>query len=398
MSRALFFERYYRQIDRMRRRDSAVRLFTSTTEDSNVTSPLETRLLQKIESSADPEARAVSLAELGSYWARTGEFERSEGARQELRREFGDGHSLHVSILIMLLEAHLLYFRELSPNARDRLARASLLSKAANARDLVALTSSWMAHLEFNQARHDAMVDQITLAIDSLAPENVAAECRIALVLGDCFLYVGNRQVSQSWYERARRAANILGDHAAIGALTYNRAALRVARTRVESILGGNAEPDVVQLRLDVESAINYQRVARLISLEHLLSTAKIGVLLLASDFESALNSISELLSSAQVPPDSAQELMLRADKALALGQLGYIDGSREILSSYPESRLAIISPDDRAVALDALRAGWDACGDRSRAAELHEHALYAATEHQSNTVRLKAKLERFAI
>jgi hypothetical protein len=337
------------------------------------------------------------LAELGSYWARTGEFELADRARQDLRRDFGDGRSLSVSILIMLLEAHLLYFRELSPLARDRLARASLLSRAANARNLIALTSSWMAHLEFNQAQHDAMVEQISLCIDSLTSENKAAECRISLVLGDSFLYVGNRKRSQAWYERARRAANDLGDHAAIGALTYNRAALRVARSRIEMLFDdGGAEVDLIQLRLEVESAINYQRVARLVSLDHLLSTAKIGALLLASDFGSALNLVSELLSSGQVPEKSAQEMLLVADKALALGRLGSVDECKQVLASFPYVELSTLNPDDKAVALNALATAWSECGDQGRAEETRAQAVMAAAEHRSRTARLEANLDRF--
>ena len=89
-----------------------------------MTSPLVFRLLAEIDAAVDLEARAQLSGELACYWARTGEFERAETVRRQLRQTHGDGHNIRVSILIMIAEALLLYYRELSSNARDRMARA----------------------------------------------------------------------------------------------------------------------------------------------------------------------------------------------------------------------------------------------------------------------------------
>ena len=95
-----------------------------------MTSPLVRRLVANIDLCHDTERRACHVAELACYWARVGEFEEAERLRTELRRDFGDCRSVRVSVLIMCIEALLMYFRELSPLARGRMAGANVLSTA----------------------------------------------------------------------------------------------------------------------------------------------------------------------------------------------------------------------------------------------------------------------------
>jgi hypothetical protein len=144
-----------------------------------------------IQERRDPEARAMLLAELACYYARIGEFEDAETMRRDLRAEFSDGHSAPVSILIMVLESLLLYFRELSPLARDRMLRANLLSKAFREKRLVLLTSAWLAHIDFNQGRFDSMATAIQSTLETIESDDGTANCRVFLVLGDAFSFCG---------------------------------------------------------------------------------------------------------------------------------------------------------------------------------------------------------------
>lgn len=320
-----------------------------------MTSPLVRRLVSQIDECRNAEMRGILVAELACYWARVGEFTEAERLRKELRRDFGDGKSARVSILIMCSEALHLYYQELSPNARDRMARASLLSKAVGDGRLIALTSAWLAHIYFNLNRFDQMATDLRSCLCVMSADDGTAECRASLVLGDAFLFVGDVQKSQVYYERARSAAVSLGDQAAVGAMTYNRAALRVARARFNRIDGKSDDFELSMIRGEVQSAINYQAVAQLRSLDHLLQAAQVGVLMLAGSYADAETQIRTVLDSSAVPANSPQWLLLSTDLALALARLGREDEALTQAQSLSEAAIDCLRADDRALALASL-------------------------------------------
>lgn len=318
-------------------------------------SPLESRLTARIAEATDESLRGIYLAELACYCARVGDFDRAESHRVELRSVFGDGRDLRVSVLIMTLEALLLYFRELSPAARDRLLRARLLCTAAKEHRLLALTSAWLAHIDFNLDRFDEMSESIALGIRSLDADDGAAECRLALVLGDAFMYCEQEAAARHWYDRAHVSAIRLGDQAAIGAMTYNRAALRVANLRIAKVVEPSRAVDFALAKAELKSATNYQAVAGLRSLDHLLKAAQVGVLMLEDDFSSASTHIQQILDSGEVPIHSGAFHTLRADRLTCFVELGDIRSARECAVAFTDSVLKSLSPDDRVHCLAAL-------------------------------------------
>ena len=364
-------------------------------------SPLERRLLAALDAATSSEHRAPLLAELAGYWARMGEASRAEKARLELRREFGDYRSPRISVLIMVLEALQAYYGDLSPRARDRMLRASLLSKGFRDPGLIALTSSWMAHIELNHARFDSMVSELNRALqalDEVHSNRGFAPCRIALTLGDANLMAGLPAVAQIWYDAARRDANEMGDHAAIGAMTYNRAALRVARARFDEVAGMDSGIDRTLLRVDVDSAINYQSAAQLRSLEHLLTTARASLCVLQCQFEDATSTISRLLNSSEVPDPSVQRLLLEADFALSLAKTDRLEEARKHVNSCVKaySAVTLIPTDDQCLIASSVCEAARLCGmldvHQSWAAQL----AGAVERHSELCVGLAEKLSHF--
>jgi hypothetical protein len=329
-----------------------------------MTSPLVQRLVAGRAATTDSESQAALTAELACYWARVGEFEEAERLRVELRKVYGDGRSARVSILIMIAEALQLYFKDLSPLARDRMVRANLLSNACQERRLVSLSSAWLAHIDFNLNDFETMTKSLDLCFAAIEEDDGMAECRASLVLGDAFLFCGEMQASRRWYERARLAANKVGDQAAIGAITYNRAALRVAAARVTSVGGQIPEESMIALRTEVNTAINYQAIARLISLDHLLKSAVVGTLMLERNFEAASAAISELLNSESVPSDSGELALLLADHAHCLAVDGSAELSCERQRQVLEMPLLKLGGDDRALIYASIGQACDLRGD----------------------------------
>ena len=363
-----------------------------------MTSPLVERLLTNIDESQNRESRACLAAELACYWARVGEFDRAEDLRDELRKNFGDGHSVRVSILIMCIEALLAYFRELSPQARDRMVRANLLSVAARDHKLIALTSAWMAHIDFNLNKFDSMASAVTSCLSSIAYDDGTAECRVSLVLGDAFLFTGDSAPSDAWYRRARSAAERIGDQAAIGALTYNRAALHVAAARTRRLDTEMWAPDIDLVWAEIKSAVNYQYTAQLKSLDHLLKTARVGALILRNQLDDALVLINEILNSSDISDISAQWVTLKADRALALASLGYTTEALRDIDALRHFSIEQFSPDDRMLILHSLCEAKRICGRTDCLPDLEAARRDAIMTHRKLIVDLKSFISPFNI
>lgn len=366
-------------------------------------SPLEQRLLAALNRETSPDERAPLLVELAGYWARAGEAEQAEQARVALRAEFKDYRSPRISVLIIVLEALQAYYSDLSPYARDRMLRASLLSKGLRDPALIALTSSWMAHIEFNHARFDSMSNEVARAVDALNQLTVEpgfAPCRIALTLGDANLLAGRPSTAQSWYDRARREANRLGDHAAIGAMTYNRAALRVARARFEDLAGLDSGIDRSLLRVDVDSAVNYQNVAQLKSLEHLLTTARASLFVLRRQFQDAVSIIPPLLTSTDVPNPSTQRLQLEADLALSLAHVQRPDEARNLVESCVRAYSDVVSipTDDQCVIAASVSEAAKLCGMMEVHEQWSAQLVGAVERHGEVCTGLAEKLSAFPL
>ncbi len=365
-------------------------------------SPFEQKLFEKLALVEDPEARALIRVDLAVYWARVGDEAAAERERQDLRREFGDARSPRVSIGIMILEALQAYYSRLDPGARDRLMRASLLSKSFKDAGLIAQTSSWLAHIELNGARFDLMVKELKVAVEAAAKLDGSSDftrCRIALTLGDANLIVGRLTASQAWYDVARREANEVGDHAAVGAMTYNRAALRVARARFEDVAKIESGIDRSLLRLDVESAVNYQSAARLRSLEHLLSTAKASLLIYQGRYADAIPIIEPLLASPEVAQKSAQRFLLEADLALALVETGRLEAARQGIASLAESINdgTSIPSDDFALIASSVSKALSCLNQDDEAGSWRTSVLRAVDEHNAVCAGLADQLLQFS-
>ncbi len=361
-----------------------------------MTAPLVSRLEAIALSTNNPVHKAICSAHIACYLARVGEFDEVERRRVDLRKEFGDGRSAPVSILIMCVEALVLYYKGLDPNARDRLARANLLSVACRQPDLVALTYAWLAHIDFNLGRFPAMLLAISRCMEAIDWDDGTALLRVSLVLGDALSFSGHDGGARKWYEQARLLSSRLGDQAAIGAITYNRAALRVAAARVRSLSQPLDAQALTILDAEVRSAVNYQSLARLNSLDHLLQSSTIGVLMLQSRYEEAINAIDRLLATAAVPADSSELMLLYADSALANAKLGRSELGSERAKAAMAMNSETFGADDKAL-LHGTLAAFSLLNEDAGAAENHRLARdVAVREHEATIASLTSLLEPY--
>ncbi len=361
-----------------------------------MTAPLIQRLEAEIRATTDGVLQAELYAQVACYQARVGEFEEAERIRARVRSVYGDGRSPQVSIRIMCAEGLLLYYKGLDPSARDRLFRANLLSAALSLPNLVALTSAWLAHVDFNAGRFEAMAKSAASCLAVLYADDGSADCRIGLVLGDAFAYVGDEKVSKRWYERARRLANRLGDHAAVGALTYNRAVLHLARARIDALSGRLDNSRIGLIVTEVQSAVNYQAVAQLSSLDHLLRSASASSLLLEERYSDATTAILKLIASTEVPTGSAELALLYSDNAFCLAELGQWQMATEMAAAGAAIDSSGFDFDDRALIFDSLSKYHLLAGESERALKYRDQADLSLTKHRESLASLATLLEPF--
>lgn len=284
--------------------------------------PVVTRLSSEIAACSHSIRRAELTAELACYLARAGDLREAARLTDGLRADFGGGSHARVSVLIMLIEALRFYFADRSPCAFDRLRRACLISAGIRDRELVALSEAWMAQLCFRCGNYVEFGQSLRKAFDNLDEDNLSARCRLAITLASSFLLSNDHANSRYWYAKARDAAVSYGDQAAIGAITYNRAAIQVHVLRTARATGVSVLQDPALVLSEVDSAINYQRMVGLSSLDHLLCMPRLGALLALGRYADANALAERMLASAEIPLTSTERVMLAVDHALCRYEL----------------------------------------------------------------------------
>lgn len=321
-----------------------------------MTAPCLVRLEAAIAQETNADRQAELLAEKGCYLARVGESESVQAIRAKLRQTHGKGESLGVSIRLMLLEGLDSYFRVLGGQARDRISRAQLLSVAAQDHALSSLASGWLAHIDFNDGRISDAIRNVRFALEKVQEGQWDSMVRIGLVCGDLHMAYSDISIGRRWYAHAHHAAIVYGDQAAIGAWTYNSAAIRLFRLRVRAALGlDNSETDLRFAEAEIGNAVNFQSVAGVRSLDHLLVAAQSHVCMLRHDYVAAASMLNEILSGAQVPDTYAYRATLLADAVLANVEAGNVELAKSYHSAIEQSMIDSLDVDDRIIVIDAL-------------------------------------------
>lgn len=321
-----------------------------------MTAPCILRLDAAIENEQDADLKALLLAEKACYLARVGDTQAVSDIRSLLRSSYGKGENLAVSIRLMLLEGLDAYFGVLGGQARDRIARAQLLSVAAKHKELISLSSGWLAHIDFNDNRIADSIRNVRLAIDCLQEAQWDSLVRLALVCGDLHMAYADYPTGRRWYAHAHHAALAYGDQAAIGAWTYNSAAIRLFRLRVRKTLGLEVSEDEIRFaEAEIANAVNFQHVAGVRSLNHLLVAAQSHVHILKGDHLAASESLQELVSDSVLPEAYLYRLTLLTDAIVSNLQIGRVDIARDLSSRIDFARLEELDVDDRIICLGSL-------------------------------------------
>ncbi|MBL8289848.1 MAG: hypothetical protein JNL85_17825, partial [Rubrivivax sp.] len=198
------------------------------------------------------------------------------------------------------------------------------------------------------------------------------------------------------WYAKAHEHATKLGDHATIAALTYNRAAMGTFMARVHSAAAQVEASHAARLSNEVRTAVNYQAIAQLTSLQALLDYALASSHILAGRYVDALAPLAKMVETMPSTSPLERSLVLRCDLALCLALTGRLDEAKACIAAVPVEALAKCTPDDQVVAAAALVGAMRACGLTEEAARAEGSLAGAIKQHEENVAALRKTLAPF--
>lgn len=361
-------------------------------------SELLRRLDRDLRDASDPLHRVVLLSKKGLYLARTGEFEATRGIIGDLRSVFGSGTSARATARIMLTEGILHLYESMSSKALERVAGAQALAIAARDSSLIAVSSAWKAHVEFEMSRFDSMHESIRTAMQYASEIDHDAHARLAMVLCSSFFLVGDRRSAQTWFVKSHDSAQVEGDQAGIEALLYNRAALWFAWLRAKRCMSKLPSEQISLARLEISSATNLQNLTRIKALTNLVHLCSARLFILEERFEQAIDALQSVRDARPFADWNFCKSLVDMEIAYCLFALGSHSDALDRLSLVDVSAIERLDVDERLVSAWMRR---EMCrfdrryGDLSAAeAQFDLHAR----QYSESVEKLKELLVPFAV
>jgi tetratricopeptide (TPR) repeat protein len=313
-------------------------------------SPLLSRLNDRLANTSNPDERAEIQVRRACYLARIGAFSDARSLVLELRREFNDGHNALISAWIMLAEGLIEIFENMSPRAKDRIARAQLISIAIKSRTLGAIASSWKAHIDFETSDFGGMINSLKLAIEYADSDNHDAHARLGMIIAGAMYLCGDRESAQSWFMKSRSHALDAGDQASIDALIYNRAAFSMSWLRSERCFGPQDASVIALVKLEIASSRNFQGLARIGALNHFVDLCEARILILSNDYEGALSILRKVRGAGPFADYNFSVDIVDLEISYCLQMMGRVDEALEIFTPTAGLDFSMFDVDDRLV------------------------------------------------
>jgi len=299
-----------------------------------------------------------------------------------------------LTIMHMCLDGLINYYSEQSPASSERLRAAHALASTYKCRQEQAFSAAWLAHVEFNRDRWEAMFEALRSCLAALDVTDRATAGRLSLVVADALTHCGEFKFAKAWYEHARKLLTSIGDHAAIEAFMYNGAALRLHAARLRRLNEPVSSEELVVLGGEIASATNYQRMTDQRSLDYLLSAATANHKILREEFGVARDLIVDLLEAGQIPKASNAPPLLLADYALCLAQLRDETASLEAIHKAEAAMSDELSDDDAAIATNSLATACWLMGQQERASHWKARSAESLRAFEVTQSRLRSGME----
>ena len=349
------------------------------------------RLEAEIASARSPLEADCKRAERAAYLARVGGSKEAQTVVRELQQKYGVSPNARVSSWLHLVLGLVGHFSDMDPAARDRVLRAHALSTAADLIPLRALSSAWVAHMDYQQANMSSTVDRASESLRLATDDDHSARSRASLVVAQAYHFAGRVDIALLWYRRARNHASAEGDEATLSALMHNMAWLRAQQLRVQGWMQSESARDDGYALLGAESVGNFDLMIGSTSLSALIPVLRAQIHAARGQYDKALALYEVNLNQAVRDGMGRLHADLTADQAWCRVNLGQTKESREDAIAAEALIDANGHFDDRAMAHGRLAQVFSALGDADRAAHHKGAALEAFAGHEA----LKAEILR---
>ena len=313
-------------------------------------SPLLLRLDQKLRVSKDARSRAELKTKQAGYYARIGNFVAAKSIITELRREFGDGHNGRITVCIMISEALIHHYENLSSNALDRIIRAQFISRLINDSQLEAISSAWRAHIEFDSSKFEEMFVSLRCAIDKVSPSNYDALARVSNIICKVAILCGATDIAKEYFKIGREHALREGDQAGIEAIQHNKAAFRLSRIRSMRCLGDIDAREVIEVRVEIETARSLQNLVRVTALASYIDLCHARLLIMEDRFQEAVDCLIEIKDHGPYPVGSFAPEVIDMEVSYCYGVMGNLDKALLLFERNKLEHLKLLDPDERLV------------------------------------------------
>ena len=344
---------------------------------------------------ARPGAGGLPAPGRGIYLARQGKYEEAQSIVDALRGEFAARPNAEVTGWISLVEALIQFYSQPGPKALDRLRRAHALSRAMNHPVLVPRCAAWLAHIEFNAKRMEAMRQYAVEALRLAQPAHPAALARVNLVIADAFHYAGRFDLDKPWYAAVREHALAEGDDAMISAMLHNVAALRANQVRLADAFDEPQHEEAKRALLELESTGNYDFGIGTLSLALLIPPVRAQLLMALGRFADAVPLYSVTLDKQNTENLERREACFLAERALCLARIGQVEAARADVDAACARIANRADPDDIAAMHARVAEVLNQLGQRKRSAEHMGLAMEYGRRHLDAQAELLGQLER---
>ena len=198
------------------------------------------------------------------YKARLGYLDDAREIIRSARSVLSQMNTAQIVAYINFAEGVCEYFENGAAKAIDKLNRSRALATGCPPNDdLPLLVAAWLAAVHRILGQWDNLSRDLAdiFVAGRVVSDEVAA--RACLVVADTCEDVGAVTKANNWYKSARESALRLGDDSSLGAILYNRAAIKVFNVRIQEVKGLNLDIDECHLIVQAASAENYAQYVK---------------------------------------------------------------------------------------------------------------------------------------
>ncbi|MDC8784603.1 hypothetical protein [Roseateles koreensis] len=297
---------------------------------------------------------------------------------------------------LQFAEGLMCYYADFSDSGREDMAQALIKAQAHGDQALEALCEAWLAHLAYVRYDDAALLAHARACDTVAAEDDHGARFRLCTVIGLAYQSVSDEDACRAWYARARWHVQVDGDDAALSALMFNQAEMRVSQVRRHRLLapqasGLHAVEGAAALLLGAHSVDHYDHAVGGSVQPDLTALLQAQVLSLDGRFEAAQQLYEKHLPQLR----EAGLVRLGCSRWADLAWCSLNAGKPTLAAQQAEHALQELSPgcdvDDRAVMHSRLAHVYAALGDPARAAS---HARQGEVEWQRYAAQLASRAQ----